>query len=96
MPAYAILDLKIFDEEKLQEYKNIAPQIIKKFKGKIIVRGGQTNSVEGNWNPQRIVIIEFPNYEMAYDWWISDEYKKATELRKKGADTNVLIVDGIN
>ena len=62
MPAYAILDLKVFDKEKLQEYKNIAPNIIKKFDGKIIVRGGQTNSVEGNWSPQRVVIIEFPSY----------------------------------
>ncbi len=95
MPAYVILDLKIFDKEKLKEYKNVAPEIIKKFDGKIIVRGGQTNSVEGNWNPQRVVIIEFPTYEIANAWWNSDEYKKAIELRKKGADTNVLIIDGI-
>ncbi len=95
MPAYVILDLKVFDKEKLQEYKNVAPEIIKKFGGKIIVRGGESKTVEGNWNPKRIVIIEFPNYKIANEWWHSDEYKKATELRKKGADTDVLIVDGI-
>jgi len=95
MPAYAILDLKIFDKEKLQEYKNVAPEIINKFEGKIIVRGGQSNSVEGNWNPERVVIIEFPTYEIANNWWNSEEYKEATELRKKGAETNVIIVDGI-
>ena len=95
MPAYAILDLKIFDKEKLQEYKNVAPEIIKKYRGKIIVRGGETNTVEGNWNPKRVVIIEFPTFEIANDWWNSEEYKKATELRKKGAETNVIIIDGI-
>ena len=40
-------------------------------------------------------MIEFPNYETANNWWNSDEYKIATELRKKGADTNVLIIDGV-
>ncbi|WP_271785454.1 DUF1330 domain-containing protein [Aquimarina algiphila] len=95
MPAYAILDLKVFDKEKLQEYKKVAPEIIKKFGGKIIIRGGESNTVEGNWNPERIVMIEFPNYETANNWWNSDEYKIATELRKKGANTNVLIIDGI-
>jgi uncharacterized protein (DUF1330 family) len=95
MPAYAILDLKIFDNEKLQEYLKVAPEIIKKFGGKIIVRGGEFKTVEGNWNPEKIVMIEFPNYITANDWWNSDEYKKATELREKGANTNVLIIDGV-
>lgn len=96
MPAYAIFDLKVFDQEKLKEYKNVAPEIIKKFGGKVIVSGGgEANSVEGNWNQKRVVVIEFPSYEIANDWWNSDEYKKATELRKKAADSNVLIIDGI-
>lgn len=95
MSAFAILDLSVFDKEKLQEYKNVAPAIIKKYGEKIIVRGGQSNVVEGNWTPERIVIIEFYNYKTANDWWNSDEYKRATELRTKGAKTNVVIVDGI-
>lgn len=95
MSAYAILDLKVLDKEKLQEYIKVAPEIIRKLGGKIIVRGGELNSVEGNWNPEKIVMIEFPNYKTANDWWNSDEYKKATRLRKKGANTNVLIIDGV-
>ena len=95
MPAYAIFDLKVFDQEKLKEYKNVAPEIIKKFGGKVIISGGEANSVEGNWNQKRVVVIEFPSYEIANDWWNSDEYKKATVLRKKAADSNVLIIDGI-
>jgi uncharacterized protein (DUF1330 family) len=95
MPAYAILDLKVFDKERLQEYIKVAPEIIKKLGGKIIVRGGEFNTVEGNWNPEKIVMIEFPDYKTANNWWNSDAYKKATELRKQGANTNVLIIDGI-
>lgn len=95
MPAYAILDLEVFDNEKLQEYKNIAAEIIKRFGGKIIVRGGESNVVEGNWNPKRVILIEFSTYEIANDWWNSDEYKYATELRKKGANTNAVIIKGV-
>lgn len=95
MAAYVILDLKVLDKHKLQEYKNIAPEIIKKHNGKIIVRGGESKKVEGNWEPNRIVMIEFPSYEIANTWWNSDEYKKASELRKKGALSNIVIIDGI-
>ena len=95
MPAYVILDLKVFDNEKLLKYIKVAPEIIKKHEGKIIVRGGEFQTVEGNWNPEKIVMIEFPNYKTANDWWNSDEYQKATGLRKKGAHTNVLIIDGV-
>jgi len=95
MSAYAILDLEIFDKEKFQEYQNIAPEIIKKYGGKIVVLGGESIIQEGEWNPKRIVIVEFPSYEIANDWSSSEEYQKAIELRKKGAKTNAIIVNGV-
>ena len=95
MSAYAILDLEVFDKEKLQEYQNIAPEIIKKYGGKIVVLGGESIIREGEWTPKRIVIAEFPSYEIAKDWSNSEEYQKAIELRKKGAKTNAIIVNGV-
>jgi uncharacterized protein (DUF1330 family) len=95
MSAYAILDLEVFDKEIFQEYQNTAPEIIKKYGGKIIVRGGESIIQEGEWIPNRIVIVEFPSYEIARDWSNSEEYQKAIELRKKGARTNAIIVNGV-
>ena len=95
MSAYAILDLDVFDKEKLQEYINIAPEIIKKYGGKIVVLGGESIIQEGEWTPKRIVIVEFPSYEIAKDWSNSEEYQKAIDLRKKGAKTNAIIVNGV-
>ena len=95
MPAYAILDIEVFDQEKFQEYQNIAPEIIKKYGGKIVVLGGESIIQEGEWSPKRIVIVEFPSYEIAKDWSNSEEYQNAIELRKKGAKTNAIIVNGI-
>ncbi|UII19574.1 DUF1330 domain-containing protein [Fulvivirga ligni] len=95
MSAYAILDLEVFDTEKHLEYKNLAPGIIEKYEGKILIRGGESVVQEGEWNPQRIVVIEFPSYEKAIEWSNSEEYQKAIELRKKGAKTNAIIVNGV-
>lgn len=95
MSAYAILDLEVFDKEKFQDYQNIAPEIIKKYGGKIVVLGGESIIQEGGWTPKRIVIVEFPSYEIAKNWSNSIEYQKAIALRKKGAKTNAIIVNGI-
>ncbi len=96
MSAYAILDLKVFDKEKLQDYQQLAPVIIKKFGGKIIVRGGESTIVEGSWDPERLVIIEFPSFEVAKAWSSSEEYKKAKIMRQKGAEANIIIVEGVD
>lgn len=85
MPAYAILDLEVFDKEKFKEYQHIAPEIIKKYGGKIVVLGGESIIQEGEWTPNRIVVVEFPSYEIAKDWSNSEEYQQAIELRKKGS-----------
>jgi uncharacterized protein (DUF1330 family) len=95
MPAYAILDIEVFDKEKFLEYRNIAPDIIKKYGGKIVVLGGESIIQEGEWTPKRVVVIEFPTYEIAMDWSNSEEYQKAIELRKQGAKTNAIIVNGV-
>lgn len=95
MPAYAILDIDVFDKEKLEDYKKVAPSIIKKFQGEIIVRGGESSTIDGDWSPKRIVMIKFPSFQLANEWKNSEAYIAASELRKKGAKTNAIIVEGI-
>jgi len=95
MAAYVILDLHIFDKEQLAEYKSIASKIIDEFRGEIIVRGGKTKIVQGNCKPERMVIIKFDSYEIANNFWNSEAYQKAIALRKKGAETNAIIIDGV-
>lgn len=96
MPGYAILDLEIFDKEKFIEYKNLAPSTVKEHNGKIIVGGGEFITLEGNWSPKKIVIIEFPSYEIALNWWASDRYTEARILREKAAKTKLIITNGVS
>lgn len=90
MVGYSILD-----KEKFQEYKNLAPQTVKEHNGKIIVGGGEFTCLEGNWSPKKIVIIEFPTYETAMNWWASEGYTEAIKLRENAAKTSLIITDGV-
>lgn len=94
MPAYAILDFTIHNPEGFEAYREVGPATVAAFNGKFIVRGGQMLSLEGNWNPQRLVVIEFPSFEQAKAWWESPAYVQARALRDKAAHTTLLIVDG--
>lgn len=95
MPAYVITELTIHDKEKIVEYQKLTPATIAQFGGRFIVRGGKTFPMEGGWNPERIVVIEFPSAERAKEWWNSETYRKAKAIRQEVADSRMIIVEGV-
>lgn len=94
MKAYIIVDVKINDPQRYEDYKKLTPGSLKPFDGKFIVRGGKTETLEGEWQPGRIVMLEFPSMEKAKAWWASDEYAPAKALRQSTADTRMIVVKG--
>jgi uncharacterized protein (DUF1330 family) len=94
MPAYVIVEIKITDHKEYEEYKKLTPSSIAAFDGKFIVRGGKTENLEGNWQPERIVILEFPSLNRAKQWWNSAEYAPAKSIRQKSATTKMIVVEG--
>lgn len=95
MPAYVIVEIEIHDPESYEAYKKLTPASIAAYGGKFIVRGGKTESLEGDWNPQRLVILEFPTLEQAKTWWASPEYTPAKEIRQMAAKTRMLVAEGL-
>jgi len=95
MPAYIIVEVSITDHIEYEEYKKLVPATIAAYNGRFVVRGAKTESLEGNWEPERIVILEFPSVERAKQWWSSDEYSKAKEIRQRTATTKMLVVEGL-
>ena len=95
MPVYMIVDvIKIMDKEKYGEYIKRVPPIIKKFGGKYLVRGGRVNVVNGDWDPARVIIVEFDSMEKFNAWWESPEYRAAAPLREQSTKTNVVVIEG--
>ena len=94
MSAYVIVEVSIHDYKDYEEYKKLTPAAIAAFDGKFVVRGGKTTSLEGDWEPERIVVLEFPSAERASEWWHSEMYTKAKVIRQRAAKTKMIIVEG--
>ncbi len=73
----------------------MTPSCIAAYDGKFIVRGGETENLEGDWQPERIVILEFPNVARVKHWWNSTEYASAKSIRQKSATTKMILVKGV-
>ena len=95
MAAYVIVEVTITDNELYEEYKKLTPAAIAAFDGKFVVRGGQSESLEGDWNPQRVVVLEFPTIDRAKEWWNSKLYSAAKTIRQKAGITKMLVVAGV-
>jgi uncharacterized protein (DUF1330 family) len=64
-----------------EEYKKLAPSAVAAYGGKYLARGGKTETLEGDWSPKRLVILEFENTARAKGWLNSPEYRAARQLR---------------
>ena len=95
MKTYIIVDVFVKDTIRFEEYKKLTPASLVPFEGKFIVRGGETKVLEGEWNPARVVVLEFPSKEKAQAWWSSDTYAPAKALRQASAITNMILVEGV-
>ena len=96
MPAgYLIAQLKVTNPEKYKEYVEKVPDVVKKYGGEYLARGGEHQVVEGEDNLPRIVIIKFPTYEKALEWYHSDEYKPVKDIRLQNSEGTNIIVKGL-
>jgi len=95
MAAYVIADVEITDPAGFEEYRQRVPATLEKYGGRFLVRGGALDRLEGNWEPKRLVILEFPTREQARRWHDSEEYREPRALRMKTARANVILVDGL-
>jgi uncharacterized protein (DUF1330 family) len=95
MAAYIVVEVDVRDKERYEDYKRLVPPTLAQYGGRLIVRGGAAETLEGDWSPGRVVIVEFPSAEQARAWWGSDEYAPAKELRQATARTQMILVEGV-
>lgn len=95
MSAYIIVEVDITDPERFKAYQAMVPATIAAFGGKYRVRGGEVETLEGSWNPSRVVVIEFESVEKAKRWWDSEEYREARDLRQATSTAKMIVVQGV-
>jgi uncharacterized protein (DUF1330 family) len=95
MAAYVIVDIDILDPQGYEEYKKLTPATLALYNGKFVVHGGIAETLEGDWEPGRLVVLEFPTIADAKLWRASAEYAPAKHIRHNSANTRMIVVEGL-
>ena len=95
MCAYVIVEIDIVDPAGYEEYKKLASATVEKYGGKYVVRGGAAETLEGDWNPKRIVVLQFDSMQRAKEWLNSEEYREPRKMRHRTARTRMVVVEGV-
>jgi uncharacterized protein (DUF1330 family) len=95
MSAYVIVEIDVVDPVGYEGYKKRASASVEKHGGKYIVRGGKTEVLEGDWQPKRIVVLQFDSMQRAKDWLHCEEYREPRKMRHRTARTNMILVEGV-
>ena len=95
MPAYVIIETDIHDPVQYERYKAASPAAVAGGGGRFLARGGELAVLEGDWNPPRIVVLEFPDLETAKRWYESPGYQEAKRLREGAASLRMVAVEGL-
>jgi uncharacterized protein (DUF1330 family) len=92
--AYCLFDIfEVIDAKKLEQYRAGVLATVKKYHGRYLVLGGICERVEGDWQPNFPVLIEFHSLSQAYAWYNSDEYKELKALRIAGSKSNAVFME---
>ena len=94
MPAYLISDVTVRNPEAFETYRTRAAKAIARYGGRYLVRGGDIQLLEGQWEPRMLVIVEFPSMEQARAWYKSPEYAVALEVHDVALERNMIFADG--
>jgi uncharacterized protein (DUF1330 family) len=94
MSAYMIADVGIISGERYESYRVAVRAAIERNGGRYLVRGGDVTVIEGTWDPERLVVVEFPTLEQAESFYKSPEYLEARTLRQNAAMVNMILIDG--
>jgi len=95
MTAYVIVNVEIIDQAAYDEYRKGSPATIAAYGGRFLARGGATRVIEGDFLPNRFVIIEFPDAAAAQRWYDSPEYRPLLEIRKRASRGSLFVVEGV-
>ena len=95
MSAYVIAEIDITDPAAYEDYRRQVPEVIARYGGKYIVRGGKVEALEGGWWPKRIAVVEFPSMEQALKFYRSPEYAPLLRIRQKASRGKLVIVEGV-
>ena len=95
MAAYVLVDIEVTDQGPYEDYRRQVPALVEKYGGKYLARGGELETLEGDWMPKRLVLLEFPSFQKAKQFYDSDEYRPLKQLRMTATTSKMVLVEGV-
>ncbi len=95
MSAYLLADVTVTNAEQMAEYRVWSTRAIQEFGAEVLVRGGAVETLEGDWQPDRLVILKFPDMAQARAMYHSETYTHARTLRENAGTMRMVVVEGI-
>jgi len=95
MPSYVLATVTVKDPVRYEDYRRLVTPTVAKYGGRFIVRGGNVEVLEGEWQAKRLVLLEFPSVDQARAWWSSPEYSEAKLIRQATSEGTLLILEGV-
>lgn len=95
MSAYIIANVQVTNPTQYEEYKKWSSAAMQVTGAEVCVRGGQVEVLEGDWSPERIVILKFPTFEAAKAFYEVPEYRQARQARAGAAIMRMVVVQGV-
>jgi uncharacterized protein (DUF1330 family) len=95
MKAYYVAQLRITDHEKYAAVRAKFPDVFQKYNGTVLAADSKFEVIDGKYECNRVVIIEFSSAEELRRWYFSKEYQETVKMRKTAADANIILVHGI-
>lgn len=93
MPAYVIVNIEVTDPQAYEEVKRLTPPTVHAYGGRYLARGGKTEVFAGDWNPKRLVILQFDSLEHVRAWQESPEYAAVRVKRDRSARVEMVALE---
>jgi uncharacterized protein (DUF1330 family) len=95
MPAYIIAEVTITNEAQMQQYREWSTRAMQEHGAEPLVRGGRIEPLEGEWHPQRVVVLKFKDLAAARAYYDSETYTHARKVREGAGSIRMFAVEGV-
>ncbi len=93
--AYILANVDVHDPVQYEQYRALSTIAMKAHGAEVCVRGGKTEVVEGDWTPDRVVLLKFPSTDAARAFYDSPEYLAARKAREGIANMRMVLIEGV-
>jgi uncharacterized protein (DUF1330 family) len=95
MATYVIFDVEIRNADTYRQFMAAVKPVLEAAGGKYLARGGSHKIYEGDWQPRRVVLLEFPSFAQWEEFYYGETYQSLKTIRDAGSDARLVSVEGL-